>query len=255
MKKGICLLAAILLLAMPGSSPAVGLEMAIGGWDQNIEGEVCYEGNNRNDIIDLKDDAALDDETRVMGRVKVDMPAILPNIYIMATPMEFEGKGDKDVNFDFGDVSVSANTDFETRVTMDHVDVGLYYSIPFVNLASLDRLNIDLGLNLKVADLEAEVKNKETGLSDAESYTLPLPMVYAAVQVQPIERLSLEAEARAVSLSGNHLYNLIGRIKGKIFGPMFLAGGYRYDSINLDEEDIVVDCSVEGVFLETGFEF
>ncbi|MFO8048467.1 MAG: hypothetical protein R6U29_05480, partial [Desulfosudaceae bacterium] len=150
MKKGICLLAAILLLAMPGSSPAVGLEMAIGGWDQNIEGEVCYEGNNRNDIIDLKDDAALDDETRVMGRVKVDMPAILPNIYIMATPMEFEGKGDKDVNFDFGDVSVSANTDFETRVTMDHVDVGLYYSIPFVNLASLDRLNIDLGLNLKV---------------------------------------------------------------------------------------------------------
>lgn len=255
MKKGVFLLAAIFLLAMPGLAPAVGLEMAIGGWDQNIDGEVCYEGNNRNDIIDLKDDAGLEDETRVMGRVKVDMPAILPNIYIMATPMEFEGKGDKEVAFDYGDVNVKVNTDFETRVTMDHVDMGLYYSIPFVNLASLERLNIDLGLNLKVADLEAEVKNKATGLSDAESYTLPLPMVYAAVQVQPVERLSLEAEARAVSMSGNHLYNLIGRIKGKIFGPMFLAGGYRYDSINLDEDDVKLDCTVDGVFLETGFEF
>ena len=254
-KSGFFAAALLCLLVLPGLGMAMGLEMAIGGWDQSVDGEASYEKVSSSDVIDFSDDAGLEDETRVMGRVKIDMPAILPNIYVMGTPMEFEGKGEKDVNFSFGDLNINQNVPFETMVTMDHVDVGLYYSIPFVNLASLKRLNIDLGLNLKVADLELEVKDLTTGQKESESYTLPIPMVYAGVQVTPIERLSIEAEARAISLSGNHLYNLIGRVKGRVFGPMFIAGGYRYDSINLDEEDVLVDCSVDGVFLETGFEF
>ena len=86
-------------------------------------------------------------------------------------------------------------------------------------------------------------------------YVLPVPMAFAAIQLKPIDLLAIEAEGRGISYSGNHLFNVIGRVKVKPFGPFFIAGGYRYDSIKLDEEDLRLDAQVDGFFAETGFEF
>jgi hypothetical protein len=41
----------------------------------------------------------------VTARLKVDMPLILPNIYLMATPTKFDGKGSKSVDFNFGGIN------------------------------------------------------------------------------------------------------------------------------------------------------
>lgn len=221
-----------------------------------MQGDMSYKAiDAQRDTLDFEKDLKLEDETRATGRVKIDMPLILPNVYLMYTPMEFEGMGEKEVDFDFGDQTFTKNIPIKSTVAMNHLDVGLFYSIPLLKMASFNKLNIDLGLNVKVADLEAEVQELKTGKKDSKSYTLPIPMVYAGVQLNPIENLSFEVEGRGVSYGGNHLYNLLGRIKFKIAGPLFIAGGYRYDSINLDEDDLMLDSSVEGVFAETGFEF
>jgi hypothetical protein len=80
-------------------------------------------------------------------------------------------------------------------------------------------------------------------------------MVFLAAQLRPIERLSLEAEGRGISYSGNEVYSLIGRIKFKIAGPLFAAGGYRYDKLKIDEQDVLADIEIGGPFLEAGFSF
>lgn len=249
----ICLLT---VLSMPSASLAIGIEAAIGGWSQGISGDIAYRPINAiTDTIDLETDMGYDDETRAMGRVRIDMPLVIPNIYLMYTPVEFEGSGRKNVNFKFGDYTFTGNVPYTSKVSLDHVDVALFYSIPFLNLVSLDTLNIDLGLNLKVADVEAQITQSVTGQHEDKSYTLPIPMAFAAIQVKPIDIISFEAEARGIAYSGNHLYNLIGRIKFKPLGPFFIAGGYRYDSIKLDEKDVLLDATIKGVFAETGLEF
>lgn len=256
MKKIVCIFSMMALLAVPAASHAIGIEVAVGGWDQDVQGDMSYKAvNDQTDSVDFEQDLKLEDETRPMGRVKVDMPLILPNIYLMYSPMEFEGVGEKDVNFRFGNQTFAQNTALKSSITMNHMDIGLFYSVPLLKMASFNKLNIDLGLNVKVADLEAEIQELGTGTKESESYTVPIPMVYAGVQIKPIESLSFEAEGRAVSYSENHLYNLIGRIKYKVFGPVFIAAGYRYDSIKLDEDDLMLDSSVEGVFAETGLAF
>ena len=71
-----------------------------------------------------------------------------------------------------------------------------------------------------------------------ESATLVLPQVFAAIQFVPIERLAFEAEARLITLSSDTVYSLTGRVAGCFFGPIFVAGGYRYDKIEIDESDV-----------------
>ncbi len=257
MEKIVCMFSMIALLTVPEAAQAIGIEAAVGGWDQDVQGEMSYKAiDAQRDTLDFEKDLKLEDETRATGRVKIDMPLILPNVYLMYTPMEFKGMGEKEVDFDFGDQTFTGNIPIKSTVAMNHLDVGLFYSIPLLKMASFNKLNIDLGLNVKVADLEAEVQELETDKKYSKSYnTLPIPMVYAGIQLNPIENFSFEVEGRGVSYEGNHLYNLLGRIKFKIAGPLFIASGYRYDSIYLEKNNFMLDTSVEGVFAETGFEF
>ena len=80
-------------------------------------------------------------------------------------------------------------------------------------------------------------------------------MIFLAARFRPIERLSFEAEGRGISYSGNDVYSLIGRVKVRIVGPLFAAGGYRYEKAKLDEKDVLADVEFSGPFLEAGFSF
>ena len=206
------------------------------------------------DILDVENDLKYDTETRVTGRLNIDMPLLFPNIYLMATPMNFNEVGSKEGGFKFGDIVFDPGP-FETETVLDHLDVGLYYGIPLLETATFEKLNIDLGLNVRIFDYELRVQQDSTGLSESETGTLPVPMVFLAVQFRPFERLSLEAEGRGITYSGNDIYSLIGRIRVDIAGPLFIAGGYRYEKAKIDEEDVLVDIEIGGPFLEAGFSF
>ena len=246
---------AFLFLVMTAvSAGAFGVEFAAGGWAQDPSGTLGYKVLSSNDILDIENDLKYDTENRVFGRLKVDMPLFLPNIYLMATPMAFEEVGRKEGVFKFGDIVFDPGP-FETETVLDHFDVGLYYGIPLLETATFDKLNIDIGLNVRIYDYDLRVRQASTGLSESEDGTFPVPMVFVALQLRPIERLSLEAECRGVSYSGNDVYSLIGRIKFNVFGPVFAAGGYRYEKAKIDEEDVLADIEISGPFLEAGFSF
>ena len=253
MKRFFTIVVLAVVTAFPVAVQAVGLEIAVGGWSQSPSGEISYEEVTAGDRIDLERDLRYGDEFRFTGRAKLDMPLLFPNIYLMVTPMSFSGTGQKTVAFNFGGQAYAASTNFESEVTLTHYDVGLYYGLPFVETASAGLVNVDLGLNLRVADLKAEIT--QALLHESESLLLPIPMVYAAAQFTPVERFSAEAEIRGVAFSGNSYYSLIGRLKAKVFGPSFAAVGYRYDAIEVDESDLLIDAAFDGFFFEVGVEF
>jgi len=242
------------VLALPASSLAIGLEAAVGAWSQNPSGEIGYEPVSTTDVLDLERDARYDKETRIFGRAKLDIP-VFPSIYLMASPMEFEGTGRKNVNFTFGDQTFVAGVDFYSKVVLNQYDIDLYYDIPMLSTLTAGAFNVEAGVGVKVVDFSAEVRQDAFGLSESQSVTVPLPVIYLGAQVKPVDVLSIEAEARGMSLSGNHVYDLIGRLKARPFGPVFIAAGYRYQDVKVDEEGIVAEITFGGPFVEAGVEF
>lgn len=260
MQKSIPWIFLVLLCLAIGPAQAAGLEVAVGTWQQNPSGTLSYQAVTANDVLNIEDDLNYDSENRVLGRLKIDMPAFLPNIYLYASPMEFEGNGAKTVNFNFGDQTFRANADLYSKVTLNQYDIGLYYGIPGVSTATAGVLNIDIGLNARIVDLSAEVRGESSSLpgttvEDKESITVAIPMAYVGVQITPIDNFAIEAEARGITVGDNSLWSVIGRLRFNIAGPAFIAGGYRLDSLDIDTEDVKADLDFAGPFIEVGLKF
>ncbi len=93
MRKSIVMMSLLAVLMLPVSAsalPLIDIEAAVGGWYTSPSGTLAYEprAGIANDFLDIEDDLNFDDEFALMGRLKVDMPLIIPNIYLMATPMD-----------------------------------------------------------------------------------------------------------------------------------------------------------------------
>lgn len=246
---GITVLLLVFVVFTPCTASAGGPEVAIGLWNHDPQGDIAYRGGS----LSLEDELKYSDKTRPFGRAKIDMPLIIPNIYLMATPVRFDGKGSKNIPFTFGDQTFQGNTPFDSKLRLDHYDIALYYGLPFIKTATLDKLNIDVGLNVRFIDLKAEVIQDST--KESKSFILPVPMAYMGVQLKPVKKLSFEAEFRGIAYSSNHHYDLIGRSKYKVVGPAFIAAGYRYEDIKIDEKDVKANLRFAGPFAEAGIEF
>jgi outer membrane protein len=255
MKKIIVLFCFIFILSVPATSNALGIEIAGGAWYQSPSGTLSFDKTTKDDDLDLEDDLNYDDKWQPTGRLIIDMPIAIPNIYVMATPLKWDENGSKDVNFSFGDESFDADIPFNSELKMNHLDVALFYGLPFIRTATADMFNIDLGLNFRLLDFKASIDQKETGIKESQSYFLPIPMIYAGVQIEPFEYAALEFEGRGIGWSSNYYVSLIGRLKIKPFGPFFAAGGYRFDKVNIDYQEVDVDTKFQGPFAEVGFEF
>jgi outer membrane protein len=255
MKKIILPFCVIFILSIPTASFAWGLEFAGGAWYQKPSGDMSFDKSAHEDDLDLEDDLNYDDKWKAFGRLIVDMPLFFPNIYLMYTPMKWDETGNKDVNFSFGGKDFQADIPFDSKLRLNHFDVGLFWGLPFIKKATSDVLNIDLGLNVRLMDVNAEVKQKVIGEIESESYFLPLPMLYTGVQIKPLKYFALEFEGRGIGWSSHYYVSLIGRLKVKPYGPLFVAGGYRYDSVKIDYQDLDLDMEFQGPFAEIGLEF
>lgn len=239
------------LLAVPVESAFAffGIEAGVGYWKQSPSGTLGYKPVTATDNLDLKNDLNMGDKSRVIARVKAELPLVLPNIYFMATPMSFDGTGSKTVSYGGKTFSGSYNA----KLNMDHYDLALYYPIPLLKTATLGVLNIELGLNARQINFEGTLSSPVDSAS--KKLTLFVPMIYAGVQVKPISALSIEAEIRGMAYGSSHYYDYIGRLKVMPFGPLFISGGYRAEEVKIDQSDVKTDVKFSGPFAEVGVSF
>jgi len=229
--------------------PLVDAEIALGGWMYSPEGFAGYKGTD----LDLEDDLGYEDETGITGRFRMELPLLLPNVTFMTTDLTYEGDSKRGAGFEFGGKTFAADTEFSSKLSLDHHDIAVSFSLPLLNLASLGKLQADLGVNLRLMDIEAEIT--QNGLNESKDMTVPIPMGYAYLRLEPVSGIALEAEARALAVGDNNMTSIIGRARYNIFGPVFVAGGYRVEKIDIDEEDVKIDTDFKGPFFEAGFKF
>lgn len=223
MKKFLCVLLFICLPATAYGLPLFDIECAIGGRNISPDGSVGS--------YDFKSDLGFDDEWEVMGRLKVGMPLIIPNVYLVASPMEFKGSR------------------LDSKLTLNQYDLGVYYSLPFLKTLTLKKLNVEVGVDARFIDIESEISN------NSQKEDLTLAMLYLGCQFTPIDRFALEGEFWGTSYDDKDVYTLIGRLRVKMLGPLFVTGGYRYDDIDIKKGSLRVKGNFSGLFAEVGVKF
>jgi outer membrane protein len=156
-------------------------------------------------------------------------------------------------NISFNGQTFTVGTAVDSKVKLDHYDLALFYPIPLLKTATAGKLNVEFGLNARKIDFEGTITGGAQTAS--KKLTLYVPMIYAGVQVKPISAFSIEAEVRGISYSDNSYFDYIGRLKIKPIPLVYIAGGYRSETIDIDESDVKVDMEFKGPFVEAGLSF
>jgi outer membrane protein len=237
------------LSVLSSQSGAMGLEAAIGVSYQDFQGGLANSG----DSLDLNNELRFSRAVQFLGRIKIDMPLTIPNLYLMATPMHFDGTATGNRSFKFGSQTFDAGIPFSSTLKLDHYDLALYYGVPFVKEATLGIINFEAGLNIRLFDLKTQVT--QMARSESNSFNLLVPMAYLGLQVKPMKTFSLEGEFRWIAYNSNHYYDLIGRVKYNFSSLAFVSIGYRQEEISMDQSDIKMNVRFSGPQVEVGFQF
>ena len=253
MKKWVVGILLLVGIMVPGQAFAllglVSIEGAVGGFWAEPSGNLQYKNGTDGDVETL---LGFDEETLGVARLRMELPLILPNIYLMATPMEFDGT--LTGNFTYKGETFTASD--SASLTLDQYDIALFYGIPFLGLVTLDRLSVDFGINVRIVSLDATVTSSNPSIaSRSESMDVPVPMAFLAARLKLLAGLSLEAEIRALDVDYARVISAIGRVKYDTFGPFFVTAGYRHEEVAVDEDDIDMDVEFAGPFVEVGLSF
>jgi outer membrane protein len=250
----LCLFVLAMLIVPCSAFAFLGLEAGVGYWKQTPSGTLQYKplATTAADI-DLKDDLNFKSEGKPFVRVKAELPLILPNLYFMATPMTFEGSGTITRNISFGGTQFNLGVPVESKLKLDHLDLAIFYPIPLLKTATLGKLNVEFGLNVRQIAFEGTISGG--GQTASKTMTLYVPMIYAGIQVKPISLLSIEAELRGIAYGENSYYDYIGRLKVNPLPVVFIAGGYRAETVKINAQDVKADIKFSGPFAEVGVSF
>lgn len=250
----VCLFVLAMLVVPYRAFAFIGLDAGVGYWRQTPTGTLDYKPTSAiTGNIDLKDDLNLGTENKPFVRIKAELPLILPNIYLMATPMSFKGSGPITRSISFGGTAFNVSAPVESKIKMDHYDLALFYPIPLLKTATLGVLNVELGINARKFDFEGTITQSNTTAS--KSLSIYVPMIYGGIQVKPISSLSLEVEIRGIAYSDNHYYDYLGRLKFNPIPLVYIAGGYRAETIKINQSDVKADIKFGGPFIEAGLSF
>jgi len=252
------------VLALPMAASAGGFELSAGAWYAEPDGEIAYSPNGANRFIDLRDEAGFDDEWQLLVRAKLQPPK-LPGLYLQATPLSFESSGSSSFEFSFGDAVFGAGEEIDSDFFLNMYDAVLYVPIPLIKQGDLDVFSVELGAGAKWFHIRAELENRSidddgleelidtSALEDSQRATVVYPQGYAAVHIKPHERVTLEGEFWGWSNNGDKFWTLLARLKLRVAGPLYVDGGYRFDRVDIDDDDLSIrDTDLSGPFTEVG---
>jgi len=154
---------------------------------------------------------------------------VLPNLRADFTP---------ETTFSGSDGLGGTNT-----LKLSQIDATLYYEI-------LDNVvDLDIGLTGKI------INGEVTGLTN-QSFDVVIPMGYIAAGVKiPALPVRLDADIKYVAYSGNSISDMRIKAAWEVFAGLEAVAGYRYESLELDENDIYSTLKIQGPFIGVGYRF
>lgn len=249
---GFCVLA---LAWVPGAQ-AMALEIGVGTANRAPAGTVQYMTGGTN--ADLKNDLNLGDHSDLVGRLKLKHPIpIIPNIYIHYLPMSFTGDKTSTSSIIYGGQTFQASTALHTELTLNAIDLGLFYDIPFISTATGGIVVPEIGLNVRMLSFSGKLTGTTAAGTRTEEKTasIPVPMLYLGLGIHPIKFISLNAEIKTLSVGGNSITDWGVEAAIHPLPVLYVAVGYISQSIKIDTDNIKTDISFKGPYAAVGVSF
>jgi len=163
-----------------------------------------------------------------------------------------------------GCYTYQANADFNLSVKLDRVDTTLYYNLPFIKTATAGKLDVELGLNIRTVMFDGKLSGTTVdnrSVTEGKSITLPIPMGHLAVEIRPINQVSLVGELNYIGYRKNTYYDYAVGLRLNSHGLVrttlkpFVEVGYKHEKLKLDEEGVKADLKVKGLYALMGVRF
>lgn len=235
---------------------AADLSFSAGGgvWRNEGTGELRYQDNPTLDVDYLD----YDKENRgyIWAELRHPVP-FLPNIRVEYVDLKLSGQSNH--AFIWDDVAFKADAYSETTLTQ--LDMILFY-----NILSFPWVDLDLGADVKYIDFTFDAEGDGIDLGDFgvpeefeehEDETAYIPFLYSRVRANiPATNFGIEGAVKYItyknttvldtSIKANYFFDL----KAVKLG---IEAGYRFESIDIDEDDFSglsfdIDVDLEGPF-------
>ncbi|MDA8388935.1 MAG: hypothetical protein M0Z58_09795 [Nitrospiraceae bacterium] len=177
------------------------------------------------------------------------MPASLPDVYLMATFLRFQGENSMSHPFVFG-FPFQAGKPFTAETRLDHYDIAAIYSL--VRPPERGLFNVEAGINARVIHFQTSITQGGTTFAFTDTFVVPL--LYIGARFRASSLIGLEAEARGMAFGTEHYLDLTGRVKFLVLKPLFVAAGYRYERMKISRRDLSMNGGFGGPFVEAGFD-
>jgi len=237
MKKVFALVFMFTLIASSASYalPLAEFDVSVGVAKPAPSGDITYSGA----ALDLKDTLGLatGSDTILRLDIKHSIP-ILPNIYLHHLPIKVEGEKELTQTITYGSQTFSATTKVASILELGQDDIGLYYRVPFVATATHEVVELKAGLNIRMLSFKASITAAALNKTEEKSFSSPIPMIYAGLDINPFEYLSLVADLKMLSVGGNSMTEYSAELRIKPVHFFYLGAGYASESIKIDTNDV-----------------
>ena len=252
-----------LALALPAVAGA-DATIAVRGeyWFMNLSGDVAVSGDAGDatnlSLDDSTDGLGLDGDNTIGFSAMLNLgPFFVFGRYI---PINLDGSGHSTTTVNFGDFTFDADATLDSSLDIKMYDAGL--GIHVLNFDDLP-VRVQLGLLAEVKLLDGSVEatgavtaaGTTTTETSSQDFTLPIPMVGARLNLGLADFLAVNVQGAAIAYSGDHLYDVEGRVEFSPLPFVGISGGYRYLNITVDESDVNIDATFDGPFIEAFVRF
>lgn len=211
-------------------------------WLPKLSGEFRLDGATKGDTITLTDDLGFDDEYFFMG----DAWLWLGDSHITVSGTQIKYTGSKNLaNIDFGEKTFAVDTDSKLEYTM----LDLSYQYDLFDLENC-LAGFSFGPAIHARYFDGEVSLSDNTQEETQSFQIVLPMVGVGAHVGVLaDILEVRAKLSVLPVKKNYILDAQGEIS---FNPMpfiNLSGGYRTFSINVEEDDLLLDYTQSGPYV------
>ena len=230
-----------------------GIYTGIGNWQASYDGSAGgAEGTNTAELTEL----GIDDSDNLFVYLALEHPIpVIPNIRVAHTKVKTDGVGTLTTEFTLDDQTFSANSQVASELDLTHTDGTLYYEL-------LDNwISLDLGLTARLFDGYVEARSLEDGVDQHERVDLsdPIPLLYGRMQIDfPMTGWHVAATGNYIGYSGDSFSDLDAKFGYMSDGFVVDWGidiGYRRMTLDISDDDIEADLTIDGPYLEASLHF
>lgn len=213
----------------------------------NPSGDVALSANGLTGTsVDIDDDLGIDDGDDFFGEAALQLGDF--RLFAAYLPIDLSGDNVLTRDINFNGETFSAGSHVKSDLDIDIYEAGLAWFL--VNLDDAP-VRIQFGPEVAVKYVDASVKlhDSTSGLSESESFGVPVPTVGARARVAVADYLGVVGRVGYMEYDSNSFLDVDVQVEFSPLPMVGLFGGYRYLDIDVDDSDLLIDATFSGPYV------